>query len=31
MGAADESVSLSEFHHVLRTHALAAFDYLMAL
>lgn len=28
MGAADESVSIEEFHHVLRTHALAAFDYL---
>ena len=30
MGAANESVSLDEFHHVLRTHALAAFDYLTA-
>jgi succinyl-diaminopimelate desuccinylase len=30
MGAVDESVSIAEFHHVLRTHALAAFDYLMA-
>ena len=30
MGAADESVSIDEFRHVLRTHALAAFDYLMA-
>ena len=30
MGAADESVSIEEFHHVLRTHALAAFDYLSA-
>ena len=30
MGAADESVSVEEFHHVLRTHALAAFDYLAA-
>ena len=28
MGAANESVCLDEFHHVLRTHALAAFDYL---
>ncbi len=28
MGAADESVGIAEFHHVLRTHALAAFDYL---
>ena len=28
MGAADESVSIAEFHHVLRTHALAALDYL---
>ena len=30
MGAANESVSIEEFHHVLRTHALAAFDYLTA-
>ena len=30
MGAADESVGVEEFHHVLRTHALAAFDYLSA-
>ena len=30
MGAADESVSIAEFHHVLRTHTLAAFDYLTA-
>ena len=30
MGAANESVSIAEFHHVLRTHALAAFDYLAA-
>jgi succinyl-diaminopimelate desuccinylase len=30
MGAADESVSIEEFRHVLRTHALAAFDYLAA-
>ena len=28
MGAADESVSIEEFRHVLRTHALAALDYL---
>lgn len=28
MGAPDESVSIEEFHRVLRTHALAAFDYL---
>jgi succinyl-diaminopimelate desuccinylase len=28
MGAVDESVSIEEFHHVLRVHALAAFDYL---
>lgn len=28
MGAANESVSIDEFHHVLRTHALSAFDYL---
>jgi succinyl-diaminopimelate desuccinylase len=28
MGGVDESVSLSEFHHVLRVHALAAWDYL---
>jgi hypothetical protein len=26
----DESVSLAEFHHVMRVHALAAHDYLMA-
>ena len=30
MGATDESVSVEEFHRVLRTHALAAFDYLQA-
>jgi succinyl-diaminopimelate desuccinylase len=30
MGGIDEAVSIEEFHHVLRTHALAAFDYLMA-
>ena len=30
MGAADESVSIAEFHHVLRVHALAAWDYLIA-
>jgi succinyl-diaminopimelate desuccinylase len=30
MGAVDESVSIAEFHHVLRVHALAAWDYLMA-
>ena len=30
MGAANESVGIAEFHHVLRTHALAAFDYLTA-
>jgi succinyl-diaminopimelate desuccinylase len=30
MGAADESVSIAEFHHVLRVHALAARDYLIA-
>jgi hypothetical protein len=28
MGAPNESVSVAEFHHVLRTHALAAWDYL---
>ena len=28
MGAADESISIEEFRRVLRTHALAAFDYL---
>ena len=28
MGAADESVGVEEFRRVLRTHALAAFDYL---
>jgi succinyl-diaminopimelate desuccinylase len=30
MGGVDESVSIAEFHHVLRVHALAARDYLMA-
>jgi len=30
MGAANESVSIEEFHHILRVHALAAYDYLMA-
>ena len=30
MGGFDESVSIAEFHHVLRVHALAATDYLMA-
>ena len=30
MGGIDEAVSIAEFHHVLRTHALAAVDYLMA-
>ena len=30
MGGIDESVALTEFHHVMRTHALAAWDYLMA-
>jgi len=30
LGGIDEAVSIAEFHHVLRTHALAAFDYLMA-
>jgi hypothetical protein len=29
MGGVDESVSLAEFHHVTRTHALAAWDYLI--
>jgi succinyl-diaminopimelate desuccinylase len=28
MGGVDESVSLAEFHHVTRVHALAAWDYL---
>jgi succinyl-diaminopimelate desuccinylase len=28
MGGVDESVSLDEFHHVMRVHALAAWDYL---
>jgi succinyl-diaminopimelate desuccinylase len=28
MGGVDESVSLDEFHHVTRVHALAAWDYL---
>ena len=31
MGAANESVRIVEFHQVLRTHALAAFDYLTAV
>jgi hypothetical protein len=30
MGGIDEAVSLAEFHHVMRTHALAALDYLAA-
>lgn len=30
MGAADESVSIAEFHHVMRVHALAACDFLLA-
>jgi hypothetical protein len=30
MGAFDESVSIVEFHHVLRVQALAATDYLLA-
>jgi succinyl-diaminopimelate desuccinylase len=30
MGGVDESVSLAEFHHVMRVHALAAWDYLNA-
>jgi succinyl-diaminopimelate desuccinylase len=30
MGGIDEAVSIEEFHHVLRTHALAAVDYLTA-
>lgn len=30
IGAANESVSVEEFHHVMRVHALAAHDYLMA-
>jgi succinyl-diaminopimelate desuccinylase len=28
MGGVDESVSIAEFHHVMRVHALAAWDYL---
>jgi hypothetical protein len=28
MGSADEYVSVDEFLHVVKTHALAAFDYL---
>lgn len=28
MGGIDESVSIEEFHHVLRVHALSAWDYL---
>lgn len=31
MGAANESVSIDEFHKVLRVHALSAFDYLTAV
>jgi len=31
MGGIDESVSVAEFHHVLRVHALAAADYLAAI
>jgi succinyl-diaminopimelate desuccinylase len=30
MGGVDESVSIAEFHHVTRVHALAAWDYLAA-
>jgi succinyl-diaminopimelate desuccinylase len=30
MGGIDESVSLAEFHHVMKVHALAAWDYLTA-
>jgi succinyl-diaminopimelate desuccinylase len=30
MGGIDESVSIAEFHHVVRVHALAAADYLSA-
>ena len=30
MGSVDESVSLAEFHHVIKVHALAAWDYLKA-
>ena len=30
MGGVDESVSIAEFHHVMRVHALAAWDYLIA-
>ena len=29
MGGIDESVSIAEFHHVMRVHALAARDYLI--
>jgi hypothetical protein len=28
MGAPNESVSIDEFLHVVRTHTLSAFDYL---
>jgi hypothetical protein len=28
MGAPDESVRIDEFLHVVKTHALSAFDYL---
>ena len=30
MGGIDEAVSIEEFRHIMRTHALAALDYLMA-
>jgi succinyl-diaminopimelate desuccinylase len=30
MGGVDESVSIAEFHHVMRAHALAAWDYMIA-
>jgi succinyl-diaminopimelate desuccinylase len=31
MGGIDESVSIEEFHHVLRVHALSAWDYLAGM
>jgi succinyl-diaminopimelate desuccinylase len=31
MGGVDESVSLAEFHHVMRVHTLSAWDYLVTV
>ncbi|MCP5075185.1 MAG: M20 family metallopeptidase, partial [Rhodobacteraceae bacterium] len=30
MGAADEYVDVEEYLHIVRTHVLSAYDYLMA-